>query len=62
MLPLLGEAAARAQGMIVTDPAAFLAAYSPERFPVRGAATARAAFLVAPAGAALAAESAADNR
>jgi hypothetical protein len=48
--------------MIVTDPAAFLAAYSPERFPMRGAATARAAFLVAPAGAALAAESASDNR
>ena len=48
--------------MIVTDPAAFLAAYSPERFPVRGPATARAAFLVAPACAALAAESASDNR
>ena len=48
--------------MIVTDPAAFLAAYSPERFPVRAAATARAAFLVAPAGATLAAESASDNR
>ena len=48
--------------MIVTDPAAFLAAYSPERFPVRAAATARAAFLVAPAGSALAAESASDNR
>jgi hypothetical protein len=48
--------------MIVTDPAEFLAAYSPERFPVRGAATARAAFLVAPAGGTLAAESAGDNR
>ena len=48
--------------MIVTDPAEFLAAYSPERFPVRAAATARAAFLVAPAGATLAAESASDNR
>ena len=48
--------------MIVTDPAAFLAAYSPERFPVRAAATARAAFLVAPAGSALAVESASDNR
>jgi hypothetical protein len=48
--------------MIVTDPAAFLAAYSPERFPVRGPATARAAFLLAPAGAALASESASDNR
>ena len=43
--------AARAQGMIVTDPAEFLAAYSPERFPVRAASTARAAFLVGPAGA-----------
>src|SRR6185503_13795088 len=62
VLPLFGEAAARAQGMIVTDPAEFLAAYSPERFPVRGAATARAAFLVGPAGASLAAESASDNR
>jgi len=48
--------------MIVTDPAEFLAAYSPERFPVRAAATARAAFLVGPAGATLAAESASDNR
>lgn len=48
--------------MIVTDPAEFLAAYSAERFPVRGAATARAAFLVAPAGTTLAAESASDNR
>jgi hypothetical protein len=48
--------------MIVTDPAGFLAAYSSERFPARAAATARAAFLVAPAGTALAAESARDNR
>lgn len=48
--------------MIVTDPEAFLAAYSPDRFPVRGAATARAAFLVAPAASTLAAESASDNR
>jgi hypothetical protein len=62
MLSLFGEAAPCAQVMIVTDPAAFLAAYSPERFPVRAAATARAAFLVAPAGASLAAESATDNR
>lgn len=48
--------------MIVTDPAEFLAAYSPERYPARAAATARAAFLVSPASATLAAESAADNR
>jgi len=48
--------------MFVTDPADFLAAFSPERFPVRAAATAKAAFLVAPAGAELAAESASDNR
>jgi len=48
--------------MIVTSPEAFLAAYSPERFPVRAAATARAAFLVSPASATLAAESATDNR
>lgn len=48
--------------MIVTDPAAFKAAFDRARFPPRGAATARGAFLVAPAGAALAAESARDNR
>jgi len=48
--------------MIVTRPDEFLAAVSADRFPVRGAATARAAFLVAPAAATLAAESAADNR
>lgn len=48
--------------MIVTTPAEFLAAYSPERFPAQAAATARAAFLVAPHGFALAAESASDNR
>jgi len=48
--------------MLVTDPAEFLAAFSPERYPLRAAATAKAAFLVAPAGAELAAESAADNR
>jgi hypothetical protein len=62
VLSPLGKAEARAQGMIVTDPAAFLAAYSPERFPARAASTARAAFLVAPAAATLAAESASDNR
>jgi hypothetical protein len=48
--------------MIVTDPAEFLAEFSPERYPSRAASTARAAFLIAPAGAALAAESATDNR
>lgn len=48
--------------MIVTDPAAFLAAWSPERFPLRGPATARAAFLVNPASDVLASESASDNR
>jgi len=48
--------------MIVTTPADFRAAYSPERFPLRGPATARAAFLVSPYGFALAAESATDNR
>lgn len=48
--------------MIVTDPAEFLAAYSDARFPARAPATARAAFLVSPAAAALASESASDNR
>ena len=48
--------------MFVTDPAEFLAAFSAERLPARAAATARAAFLVSPAAAALAAESATDNR
>lgn len=48
--------------MIVTDPAEFLAAYSQERYPERAASTARAAFLIAPASATLAAESATDNR
>jgi hypothetical protein len=48
--------------MIVTSPAEFLAAYSPERFPLLAAATPRAAFLVAPHGFALAEESATDNR
>ncbi|HEY0232606.1 MAG TPA: arginine deiminase-related protein [Dokdonella sp.] len=48
--------------MFLSDPADFLAAFSAERFPVRAAATARAAFLVSPAAAALATESASDNR
>ena len=48
--------------MIVTDPAEFLAAYSEARFPAREPATARAAFLVSPAAAMLASESASDNR
>ncbi|HUD41332.1 MAG TPA: arginine deiminase-related protein [Dokdonella sp.] len=48
--------------MIVTEPAAFLAAFDDERFPPRMPATARAAFLVAPADFSLAAESARDNR
>ncbi|MBO9661560.1 arginine deiminase-related protein [Dokdonella sp.] len=48
--------------MFVTDPRDFLAAFSRERLPVRHAASARAAFLVAPASDALAAESARDNR
>ena len=48
--------------MIVTTPAEFLAAYSSERFPLQAPTTARAAFLVAPHGFALAAESATDNR
>lgn len=46
--------------MIVTDPAEFLAEFS--RTPMRGPATARGAFLVGPASATLAAESAQDNR
>lgn len=48
--------------MIVTDPAAFLAEFSSERYPIRSAATARGAFLVSPASDMLAAESASDNR
>ena len=48
--------------MIVTDPAAFLAEFSLARYPMRGPATARGAFLVAPASATLATESARDNR
>jgi hypothetical protein len=48
--------------MIVTTPTEFRAAYSPERFPLRPPATARAAFLVSPHGFALAEESATDNR
>jgi len=47
--------------VIVTTPADFLAAYSPERFPAIAPATARAAFLVAPLGFTLAEESARDN-
>lgn len=48
--------------MIVTEPAAFLATFDEERFAPRGPATARGAFLVAPADFSLAAESARDNR
>lgn len=48
--------------MFVTDPTAFLAEFSDERYPMRGAATARSAFLVSPASSVLAAESARDNR
>lgn len=48
--------------MLVTDPAAFLAEFSAERYPMQAAATARAAFLVTPASDRLAAESAQDNR
>lgn len=47
--------------MIVTSPADFLAAWSARRFPQSVAATPRAAFLVAPTGFTLAAESATDN-
>jgi hypothetical protein len=49
-------------GLIVDTPAAFLAAWSPARYPASAAATARAAFLVAPSEFSLAAESARDNR
>lgn len=48
--------------MIVTSAAGFLAEFSSEKYPPRHAPTARGAFLVAPASAALAAESAQDNR
>src|SRR5947199_8299481 len=48
--------------MIVTSAAEFRAAFTPERFPADAPATARAAFLVAPHGFSLAAESATDNR
>src|SRR5690349_21211799 len=48
--------------MFVTDPAAFLAEFTDERYPMRGAATARSAFLVSPASSVLAEESARDNR
>jgi len=47
--------------MIVTTPTEFLSVWSPERFPADSAAIARAAFLVAPLGFSLAAESAGDN-
>jgi hypothetical protein len=47
--------------MIVTDPATFLAGFSMARDPMRGAATARGAFLVGPASDSLAVESAQDN-
>ncbi len=47
--------------MFTTTAAEFLAAYSPERFPPRYPATARAVFLVSPEGFSLAAESARDN-
>src|SRR4051812_37439467 len=61
LLPPQRSAGAQEE-MIVTDPDAFLAAYSADRYPARAASTARAAFLVGPAGATLAAESASDNR
>jgi len=48
--------------MIVFTPQEFLSAYSAERFPATAPATPRAAFLVAPHGFGLAAESATDNR
>ncbi|HEX7769667.1 MAG TPA: arginine deiminase-related protein [Dokdonella sp.] len=48
--------------MITTDPERFLAAWSAERHPQRGPATARGAFLVDPASDVLATESASDNR
>ena len=47
--------------MIVTTPAEFRAAYSPERYPATAPATARGAFLVTPVDFKLAAESAKDN-
>ena len=53
---------ATSHSMLVTDPADFLAAFTPERFPARAASTARAAFLVSPAASTLASESATDNR
>lgn len=48
--------------MFITDPSDFLAAFHDGSLPPRHAATARGAFLVAPASAALAEESAHDNR
>lgn len=47
--------------MFTTSAAEFLRAFSPERFPARHPATARAVFLVTPEGFSLAAESARDN-
>jgi hypothetical protein len=48
--------------MIVYNAREFLDPYSPERFPATAPATARAAFLIAPTGFSLSAESATDNR
>src|SRR5689334_1830182 len=48
--------------MIVHDPTEFLRLATAERFPARGPASARGAFLVTPLGMTLAAESAQDNR
>lgn len=48
--------------MLITEPTGFLAEFSTERYPLRGPATARGAFLVNPASDILAAESAQDNR
>jgi len=48
--------------VIVTEPAEFARLATPQRFPPRAPATARGAFLVAPLGMRLAAESAGDNR
>lgn len=48
--------------MIVTDPREFACFATPQRFPPRGPAMARGAFLVAPFGMTLTAESAEDNR
>ena len=50
------------ESVFATTPAEFLAAYSPQRYPIVDPVVPRAAFLVAPQGFSLAAESAADNR